>query len=68
MNALNDVHNQFKELNESLKELQVRDPSLIPDNMAVQDVTETDDKSDYQCSISYPSVNSKRSISYGQKR
>ena len=54
MNALNDVDNQFKELNESLKELQVRDPSLIPDKMGVQDVTETDDKSDYQCSISYP--------------
>ena len=54
MNALNDVDNQFKELNESLKERQVRDPSLIPDNMAVQDGTEADDKSVYQCSISYP--------------
>ena len=54
MNALNDVDNQFKEFNESSKELQIRDPSLIPDNMAVQDVTEADDKSDCQCSISYP--------------
>ena len=36
MNAVNDVGDPFKELNESLKELQAKDPSLVPENMTVQ--------------------------------
>ena len=42
MNVVNDVGDPFKELNESLKELQKKDPSLVPENMAVQDVAEAD--------------------------
>ena len=44
MNEVNDVNDPFKELNESLKELQTKDPSLVPDNMTVQDVAEADDQ------------------------
>ena len=35
MNEVNDVNDPFKELNESLKELQTKDPSLVPENMTV---------------------------------
>ena len=44
MNSANDVDDPFKELNESLKELQTKDPSLVLENMTVQDVTEVDDQ------------------------
>ena len=44
MNVVNDVDESCKELNESLKELQPKDPSLIPENRVVQDVAEADDK------------------------
>ena len=44
MNAVNGVADPLKELNESLKELQTKDPSLVPDNMTVQDVAEADDQ------------------------
>ena len=39
MNAKNYVDNSFKELNKSLKKLQAKDLSLVPENMTVQDVT-----------------------------
>ena len=42
MNAVNDVDDPFKELNESMKELRTKDPSLVPENMTVQDVVEAD--------------------------
>ena len=44
MNAKNYVDNSFKELNKSLKKLQAKDLSLVPENMTVQDVAETDDR------------------------
>ena len=44
MNAKNYVGNSFKELNKSLKKLQAKDLSLVPENMTVQDVAETDDR------------------------
>ena len=44
MYAVNDVDDPFKELNKSLKELQTEDSSLIPDNMAVEDVADADDQ------------------------
>ena len=44
MNAKNDVDDSFKESNKSLKKLQVKDLSLVPENMTVQDVAETDDQ------------------------
>ena len=44
MNAKNYVNNSFKELNKSLKKLQAKDLSLVPENMTVQDVAETDDR------------------------
>ena len=44
MNAVKGVADPLKELNESLKELQTKDPSLVPDNMTVQDVAEADDQ------------------------
>ena len=42
MYAVNNVDDPFKELNKSLKELQTEDSSLIPDNMAVEDVADAD--------------------------
>lgn len=44
MYAVNDVDDPFKELNKKLKELQTEDSSLIPDNMAVEDVADADDQ------------------------
>ena len=44
MNTVNDVDDPFRELNESLKELQTKDPSLVPENMTVQDAAEADDQ------------------------
>ena len=44
MNAKNYVDNSFKELNKSLKKLQAKDLSLVPENMTVQDVAETGDR------------------------
>ena len=44
MNAVNGVADPLKELNESLKELQTKDPSIVHDNMTVQDVAEADDQ------------------------
>ena len=44
MNAVNDINNLFKELNESLKELETKDSSLVPENVTVQDVAEADDQ------------------------
>ena len=44
MNAPNDVDNPFNELNESVRELQTKDPSVVPENMTVQDVAEVDDQ------------------------
>ena len=44
MNAVNDVDNPVKELKESLKELQTKYSYLLPANMAVHDVAETDDQ------------------------
>ena len=44
MNAKNYVDNSFKELNKSLKKLQAKDLSLVPENMTVQDVAQTDDR------------------------
>ena len=44
MNAVNNVDNPVKELNENLKELQTKHPYLLPENMAIQDVAETDDQ------------------------
>ena len=44
MYAVNYVDDPFKELNKSLKELQTEDSSLIPDNMAVEDVADADDQ------------------------
>ena len=44
MNVVNDVDDTFKELNESLKELQAKDPSHGPENITVQDVAEADDQ------------------------
>ena len=31
-------------MNESLKEMQTKDPSLVPENMTVQDVVQADDQ------------------------
>ena len=44
MNVVNDVDHTFKELNESLKELQAKDPSHVSENITVQDVAEADDQ------------------------
>ena len=44
MNAKNDVDDSFKESNKSSKKLQAKDLSLVPENMTVQDVAETDDQ------------------------
>ena len=44
MNAVNDVDNPVKELNESLKELQTKYSYLLPANMVVHDAAETDDQ------------------------
>ena len=43
MNAVNDVDNLFKEFNISLKELQTKDSSLVPENITVQDLDEAAD-------------------------
>ena len=44
MNVVNDFDDTFKELNESLKELQTKDPSHVPENITVQVVAEADDQ------------------------
>ena len=44
MNAVNDVDEPFKKFNESLKELYMKDQSLVPENMTAQDVAEADDQ------------------------
>ena len=44
MNKVNDVEDPFKELNESLNELQTKDWSVLPESMTVQDIAEVDDQ------------------------
>ena len=44
MYAVIDVDDPFKGLNKCLKELQTKDSSLVPDNMAVEDVADADDQ------------------------
>ena len=44
MNKVNDVVDPFKELNESLNELQTKDWSVLPESMTVQDIAEVDDQ------------------------
>ena len=44
MIKVNDVEDPFKELNESLNELQTKDWSVLPESMTVQDIAEVDDQ------------------------
>ena len=44
MNAVNDVYNPFKELNERLMELQTKDPFIVLENISCQGVAEADDQ------------------------
>ena len=44
MNAVNDVYNPFKELNERLMELQAKDPFIVLENISCQGVAEADDQ------------------------
>ena len=41
--AINDEDEPFKDINENLKELREKEPSLIPENMAVEDFVTADD-------------------------
>ena len=43
-NVVNDVDDTFKESNESQKELQTKDPPLVPENFTIQDIAEADDQ------------------------
>ena len=43
MKVAHDVDYPFNELSKSLRELQTKYPSLVPENMTVQDVTQADD-------------------------
>ena len=44
MNAVNDFDDPFKELDESLKDLQTKESYLVAENMTVKDVAEADDQ------------------------
>ena len=46
----NEVDDPLNDLNENLKKMQTKDPSLVPENMTVQDEAEADDKV-LHCSI-----------------
>ena len=46
----NEVNDALNNLNKHLKEMQTKDPSLVPENMTVQDEAEADDKV-LHCSI-----------------
>ena len=41
--AINDEDNPSKEINENLKELREKEPSLVPENMAAEDFATVDD-------------------------
>ena len=41
--AINDEGDPFKDINENLKELREKEPSLVPENMAVEDFVTADD-------------------------
>ena len=41
--AINDEDNPSKEINENLKELREKEPSLVPENMTAEDFATADD-------------------------
>ena len=41
--AINDENDPFKEINENLKELREKEPSLVPENMTAEDFATADD-------------------------
>ena len=41
--VINDKDDLFKEINENLKELQEKEPSLVPENMTAEDFATADD-------------------------
>ena len=41
--AINDEDDPFKEINENLKELREKEPSLVPENMTAEDFATADD-------------------------
>ena len=41
--AISDEDDPFKEINDNLKELREKEPSLVPENMAAEDFATADD-------------------------